>query len=115
MVINRATETVHHHSSFTDLEQYLVPGDVLILNDSRVIPARLRARKLDTDGAIELLLLEENGPLDWSVMLRPGKRMRPGTQIVILNRTGEPTPLRAEMVEKNSGGVGRIRFFGPVD
>ena len=115
MVINRAAETVHHHPTFTDLARYLVPGDVLILNDSRVIPARLRARKLDTAGAIELLLLEENGPLEWSVMLRPGKRMRPGSQIVILNRTGEPTPLRAEMVEKHSGGVGRIRFFGAVD
>ena len=115
LVIDRTNETFHHHSRFTDLERYLVPGDVLILNDSRVIPARLRARKAVTGGAIELLLLEENGPLDWWVMLRPGKRMRPGTQIVILNRNGEPTSLQAELVEKQEEGSGRLRFFGPVD
>lgn len=115
MVIDRSTETVHHHPAFTDLVQYLIPGDVLILNDSRVIPARLRARKLDTGGSIELLLLEENAPLDWWAMLRPAKRVRPGSKIVILNRIGEPTSLQAEMVEKNNEGGGRLRFFGPVD
>lgn len=115
LVVDRGTGTLHHHSMFTALRQYLVPGDVLVLNDSRVIPARLRARKLDTNGAVELLLLDENGPLDWWVMLRPGKRVRPGSKLVILNRHSESTPLQAEILEKNEEGGCRVRFFGPVD
>lgn len=115
LVVDRATGGLTHHAAFTELERYLVPGDLLILNDSRVIPARLRARKSDTQGSVELLLLEENQPSDWWVMLKPGKRVRPGTQLVILNPAGEPTPLVAEVVEKNSEGGCRLRFSGPVD
>ena len=115
LVIDRASGEIHHHPRFTEVEQYLKPGDLLILNDSRVIPARLRARKPDTQGAVEMLLLEENEPLDWWVMLRPGKRVRTGTRLVILNPQGELTSLEATVLEKNEEGGCRLRFSGPVE
>src|ERR1044072_8164590 len=73
----RATGRIEHRR-FTDLPQFISPGDLLILNDSKVIPARLRGVKPGTGGAIEFLLLEENSLNDWWVMLRPAKRPRPG-------------------------------------
>jgi S-adenosylmethionine:tRNA ribosyltransferase-isomerase len=71
------------HRQFKDLPEYLRPGDVLVLNDSRVIPARLRGANANTGGEFELLLLEENAANDWWCMIRPGKRARIGTQIVL--------------------------------
>ena len=78
LVLPRHTGQIAHRQ-FPDLLEYLRPGDVLVMNNSRVIPARLRGRKPDTGGQIELLLLEECAVNDWWVMLRPGKRVRPGT------------------------------------
>src|SRR4029078_10956576 len=70
------------HRNFTDLPGYLQPDDVLVLNNSRVIPARLRGINAVTGGQFEILLLEENAVNDWWAMLRPGKRARVGTQII---------------------------------
>ena len=57
-----------------DLPEYLREGDVLVVNDTRVIPARLRGRNAETGGQFEILLLEETAPNSWWAMLRPGKR-----------------------------------------
>src|SRR5438046_10674581 len=83
------------HRKFGDLLEYLRPGDVLVLNNSRVIPARLRGVNLHTGGQFELLLLAENATNDWWAMLRPGKRARPGTQIAIRNSHGAETHVQA--------------------
>src|SRR4051812_11026489 len=64
------------HRQFRDVPEYFRAGDVLVLNNSRVIPARLRGLNAQTGGQFELLLLEENATNDWWVMLRPGKRAR---------------------------------------
>ncbi len=111
LVLDRETHRLAHHS-FPDLGHFLHPGDLLVLNDSRVIPARLRAKKTDTGGAIELLLLEENSPMDWWVLLRPGKRVRPGTRLAIVAPDGSATDLAAEVLEKNEEGRCRLRFSG---
>jgi S-adenosylmethionine:tRNA-ribosyltransferase-isomerase (queuine synthetase) len=74
------------HKHFRDLLDYLQPGDVLVLNNSRVIPARLRGLNAQTGGQFEILLLEEVSQNDWWVMLRPGKRARIGTRIIIRDR-----------------------------
>ncbi len=111
LVLDRETHRLAHHS-FPDLGHFLHPGDLLVLNDSRVIPARLRAKKTDTGGAIELLLLEENSPMDWWVLLRPGKRVRPGTRLAILAPDGSATDLAAVVLEKNEEGRCRLRFSG---
>ena len=114
LVLDRETGRLNHHL-FPDLHEFLRPGDLLVLNDSRVIPARLRAQKTDTGGSIELLLLEQTAPMDWWVLLRPGKRVRPGTRLAILAPDGSLTGLQAEVLEKNEEGQCRLRFSGTED
>jgi S-adenosylmethionine:tRNA ribosyltransferase-isomerase len=98
------------HRQFRDCIGYLEPGDVLVLNNSRVIPARLRGVNFHTGGRFEILLLEEVSHNDWWVMLRPGKRARAGTQIIIRSNCGETTDVRAVVLEKNEEGHRRLRF-----
>jgi S-adenosylmethionine:tRNA ribosyltransferase-isomerase len=111
LVLDRATSKLAHRS-FVDLPEYLQPGDVLVLNDSRVIPARLRGRNVRTGGKFEALLLEENAANDWWAMLRPGKRAVPGTKIEILDRNGKPSSILAEVLESNEEGHRRLQFSG---
>ncbi|MCX6903582.1 MAG: S-adenosylmethionine:tRNA ribosyltransferase-isomerase, partial [Verrucomicrobia bacterium] len=80
------------HGRFCDLPEYLRPGDVLVLNDSRVIPARLRGANVRSGGAFEILLLEERAPNDWWTMMRPGKRARIGTELVLSSKTFKNSP-----------------------
>ena len=100
---------------FRDLLEYLRPGDVLALNNSRVIPARLRGTNAATGGQFEILLLEENGPNDWWVMLRPGKRARAGTRIVLRDAVGRTAAVEATVIDVNEEGHRRLRFSGPAN
>jgi S-adenosylmethionine:tRNA ribosyltransferase-isomerase len=86
-----------------------------VLNNSRVIPARLRGMNAHTGGEFEVLLLEENAMNDWWVMLRPGKRARAGTSIVFRDLHGHPTGISATVLEKNAEGHRRLRFAGAPD
>src|SRR6516225_10688520 len=72
LVLHRNSGDIEHRT-FRDLLDYLRPRDVLVLNNSRVIPARLRGRNANTGGEFELLLLQENAVNDWWTMLRPAK------------------------------------------
>ena len=102
------------HKRFRDLLNCLRPGDVLVLNDSRVIPARIRGANAKTGGKFELLLLEENAPNDWWTMVRPGKSARIGTEIRIQpsGLQAGKEPLSAIVIERNSEGHCRVRFSG---
>jgi S-adenosylmethionine:tRNA ribosyltransferase-isomerase len=111
LVLHRKDNRVEHRR-FPDLLEYLRPGDVLVLNDSRVIPARLRGVNARTGGRFEILLLEENAPNDWWVMLRPGKRARVGTQIVFAEPEGRPGDIHAMVIGANDEGHRRLRFSG---
>ena len=68
------------HRHFYDLPEYLTPGDCLILNDSRVLPARLLGQRLPGGGACEVLLLIDKGEGTWECLVRPGRKMKPGTR-----------------------------------
>lgn len=103
------------HRQFANLPEFLRPGDLLVLNNSRVIPARLRGIKMDTRGTFEILLLEENGPLDWWVLLRPGKRVRPGSQLQFQTPDGTAAALTATVLAKNDEGWCRLHFAGVTD
>ena len=103
------------HRQFPALLEFLRPGDVLVLNNSRVIPARLRGVNAKTGGKFEILLLEENAPNDWWVMLRPGKRARVGTQIIICDADGKTSAVRATVVETNDEGHRRLQFSGTAE
>ena len=70
----RTGEIGHHH--FYDLPQFLRPGDCLVLNDSRVLPARLLGRREPTGGACEVVLLIDRGENVWECLVRPGKKLR---------------------------------------
>src|ERR1019366_4356200 len=111
LVLHRGSGQVEHHR-FRDFLEYLRPGDLLVLNNSRVIPARLRGANAHTGGQFEILLLEENAPNDWWAMLRPGKRARVGTQIILRDQRGEPSPVHATVLETNAEGHRRLRFAG---
>ena len=83
----------------------------MVLNDSRVIPARLHGIKDGSGGRVEILLLEEIQPLEWWVMLRPGKRVKPGTRLQLGPRQGGGMGrLKAEVREKNDLGHCRLAF-----
>jgi S-adenosylmethionine:tRNA ribosyltransferase-isomerase len=114
LVLNRSSETVSHRH-FCDLPEYLNYGDVLILNDSRVIPAQLRGRNAKTGGKFEVLLVEELANSDWWAMMRPGKRARVGTTIQILDSSQNPSSLSATVVEINEEGHRRLQFSGVTD
>jgi S-adenosylmethionine:tRNA ribosyltransferase-isomerase len=103
------------HREFRNLPAFLRAGDVLVLNNSRVIPARLRGINARTGGQFEMLLLEENARNDWWAMLRPGRRARPGTQIVCRAPDGNITAIRATVVEANGEGHRRLHFSGSPD
>lgn len=81
LVLHKDTGAVEHRT-FTDLKQYVKAGDVLVLNDTRVIPARLFGVKEGTGAHIEVLLLKPIGEDRWETLVRPGKRIKPGTKIV---------------------------------
>ncbi len=80
MVLNRESGAVEHRHFF-DLPRYLRPGDCLVLNNSRVLPARLIGRR-ETGGASEVLLLTDKGDNVWECLVRPGKKLRPGAKVI---------------------------------
>lgn len=114
LVLQRPDRLISHRT-FRDIAQYLRAGDVLVLNDSRVIPARLHGIKAGSGGQIEVLLAEQNAANDWWVMLRPGKRVRPGTKILFLNRSRAPTEVNATIIQRNDEGHCRLRFSGTAN
>ncbi len=82
MVFHRR-ERRQEHRRFTDLPNYLRPGDVLVFNDSRVFPARVYGARQDTGAKIELLLLRRDSPGVWQALVRPGRRMGPGAAFTL--------------------------------
>ena len=84
---------------FHEIGAYLQPGDCLILNNSKVIPARLLGVKEDTGAAVEILLLENRGGDVWETLVRPGKKLRPGAVVSV----GQGR-LRCEILDVLEGG-----------
>ncbi|SFG32324.1 S-adenosylmethionine:tRNA ribosyltransferase-isomerase [Planifilum fulgidum] len=109
MVLHRETGELEHRR-FSDLTEYLRPGDVLVINDTRVRPARLIGMKKETGGRVEILLLKPLGEDRWEVLAKPARRLKPGSTLLFGN--GE---LQA-VVEGESGVAGgrivRLRYEG---
>ena len=104
LCLNKATgEWSHHH--FYELPDFLRPGDCLILNNSRVLPARLLGRRLPGGGACEVLLLQDKGDKVWECLVRPGKHLREGARVSFGD--GE---LTAEIAEVLPDGNRLVRF-----
>ena len=82
LVLHRDTRHVEHRD-FANILEYVHPGDVMVFNQSRVIPARLYGSREDTGGKVELLLLRREGPGTWQALAQPGRRLRPGVKIIV--------------------------------
>ena len=80
MHLDRITGAVEHRH-FRDIKEYLNPGDCLVINDTKVIPARLYGHKAGTDALIEILLLKRKEKDVWETLVKPGKKCRPGAEI----------------------------------
>lgn len=103
MVLDRSSETINHHH-FRDIVNFLEAGDVLVMNTTRVIPARIRAYKADTGGKLEILLLRRLDDLHWRVLIG-GKRAKVGTKIAF-----DASDLEAEVTEEFDSAERIIRF-----
>ncbi|MGA9532347.1 MAG: tRNA preQ1(34) S-adenosylmethionine ribosyltransferase-isomerase QueA [Anaerolineales bacterium] len=107
LVLNRESGELHHHI-FHDLPSLLTPGDALVLNQTRVLPARLRAVKADSGGQIEILLLRQEAPTIWQAMVG-GKRVDPGRRLLLNDGLG------AEVLANLGGPRRRLRFDRPLN
>ncbi len=104
LVLDRKTGAVEHHT-FKEIMNYVRSGDCLVLNNTKVIPARLMGVKEDTGAAIEVLLLKRRDNDVWETLVKPGKKARPGAKIVF----GDGC-LRAEVLDVEEEGNRLIRF-----
>lgn len=89
MVLDRQENTIEH-KHFYDITDYLNPGDCLVINDTKVIPARLMGVREDTGASIEVLLLKRMDDCTWETLVKPGKKCRIGARIVFGAESGEP-------------------------
>src|SRR6266576_493382 len=107
------------HRDFRGIGAFLRPGDLLIANQSRVLPARLLGHRVETGGAVEVLLLVERPDLGsdyWETLVRPGRRLREGSRIVFGNENAndheiqQGVYLQAEVLERTDAGGRIVRF-----
>ncbi len=113
MVLNRSDSSIEHRRFF-EITDYLRAGDVLLFNDSRVIPARLKGRRIDSGGRMEILLLRRLGTCAWETLVKPGKRVNIGTMIEITNDSvvdNKPeAKVLAKVIELREGGIKVMSF-----
>lgn len=114
LVLHRDSGGIEHRQ-FRGLLEYVREGDVLILNNTRVIPARLRSNNAHSGGNLEILLLEQIAVNDWWALVRPGKRARIGTRFRLRDVRGEPREVCATVCDKNEAGHCRLQFEGTHD
>lgn len=105
MVLDRFTGAISHHE-FKDIIDFLNPGDVLVINNTKVIPARLIGEKIDTHAKIELLLLKDCGNDHWKCLSRPFKRLKEGSIISFGNHS-----LKAEVINKLEEGMVEVKLI----
>ena len=113
MVLNRSDNSIKHQRFF-EIVDYLRAGDVLVFNNSMVIPARLSGKRIESGGKLEILLLRQLSSNVWETLVRPGKRVRIGTRIEITSDSviGDRQGLRltAEVIGMGEGGTRVTRF-----
>ena len=106
LVLNRKTGEIQH-KSFKNIVEFLKPNDCLVINNTRVIPARLLGKKEKTEGKIEIFLLKNLGNDLWETLAKPGKKAIPGSRFVF----GDKKQLIAEVIEVKEDGNRIVKFF----
>ena len=104
MVLDRKNKTIEH-KIFKDIIDYLEPGDCLVRNNTKVIPARLYGEKEETGANVEFLLLKRVDGDIWEVMVKPGRKLMPGVRVEFGNGL-----LKAEILEKFEDGNRKVKF-----
>lgn len=98
------------HRRFTDITEYLEPGDALVFNDSRVIPARLYGHKVGTGAKIEALLLTRKAQNQWQALLKPAKKLSQGTKVELHDQSGQDSGVTFEVLSKSEDGIADIQL-----
>ena len=114
LVLNRRTGSIHH-SMFNRLRDWLALGDLLVANNSRVIPARLHGNRVPSGGAVEILLLRRLDTGSWSALGKPAKRLKPGDRIEFPARATRVPPARATVEENLGDGELLLQFEEGAD
>ncbi|PKB64944.1 MAG: tRNA preQ1(34) S-adenosylmethionine ribosyltransferase-isomerase QueA, partial [SAR202 cluster bacterium Io17-Chloro-G2] len=127
LVLDRASGRISHRH-FKDIVDYLRPSDVMVFNQSRVIPARLRGRRADTGGKVEFLLLRRESPDTWQALAQPGRRLRPGAEVIIEPPAGKTSGaigppfakggsggFHAQILASNEDGTKMVRLPADAD
>ncbi|MBM3925427.1 MAG: tRNA preQ1(34) S-adenosylmethionine ribosyltransferase-isomerase QueA [SAR202 cluster bacterium] len=104
LVLHRETGDIEH-ARFHEIGRWLRVGDLLVLNDSRVIPARIRAKRVGSGGGAEFLLLERLSPGVWKAIGQPGRRLQPGARFVV-----EGADVEVEVRERSEDGLRVVRL-----
>lgn len=104
MVVDRGTRKIHH-TQFSQIDEFLPTRSLLVINDTKVIPARLIGRKLPTGGKIEVLLTHQKGTNTWEALVKPGRRVTHGTRIVF-----GAGALIGKVLAKSPRGLYTVRF-----
>jgi S-adenosylmethionine:tRNA ribosyltransferase-isomerase len=108
LVLHRGDGRIEHRT-FTDVVDFVRRGDLLVVNETRVLPARLHGVKEDGGASVEVLLLRDRGADTWECLVRPGRRLRPGTRIAFGD--GEAFGLVVDVIEESGARV--IQFTVP--
>jgi S-adenosylmethionine:tRNA ribosyltransferase-isomerase len=109
MVVNCRDRSLQHRRFF-EIVDYLQAGDVLVFNDSRVIPARLSGKKTESGGKLEILLLQRLSPNVWQALVRPARRVKVGTRMEITGDSANGLKITAEVTGAGEGGTRVITF-----
>ena len=108
LVVNRADGSLEHRR-FYEVVDFLHEGDVLVLNNSLVIPARLIGKRTESGGKIEILLLRRQSPDVWEALVRPARRVKAGT-VIEISRDGSDSSITAEAIGIGERGIRLLRF-----
>lgn len=107
LVLNRGTGSIEHRR-FVNVIEYLQPGDALVFNDSRVIPARLFGHKLNTGAHVEVLLLLRRHHNEWQALIKPAKRLSVGTVVELFDKQGARSGVNFQVIRKDEDGTASI-------
>lgn len=113
LVLNRQRDVIEHRV-FRDVIDYVGAGDLLVVNDSRVLPARLRGKR-PTGGSVEILLLRRLADGRWQSLVRPGRRLRPGAEVRLADTSDAETDQIARIVERVEGGEAVVELPAVVE
>lgn len=116
LVLDKNTGNIEH-KVFKDILGYLRPNDCLVLNETRVIPARIYGTKKDTDSKVEILLLKDMGENKWEVLVKPGKKCKIGTTLEFGKREGQSALIEATVIDilEDGNRIVELKYEGVLN